>query len=81
MTEKEKQQFEKKVRHLMIDKGVKQRDITEALNKMRRDIGKREVTEDFVSKMILGVKDPTVELLIAMSKCFKVSVDELIKAK
>lgn len=81
MTENERQAFGKKVKHLMIDTGVKQRDIQDEVNRMRERANKKTISEAFISKIVNGDKSPTIEVLAAMSKCFKVTIDELVKAE
>ena len=81
MTENQKEAFRKKVKHLMIDTGVKQRDILDAVNDIRSEIQKKPISEQFISKIVNGEKEPTTEVLIAMSRKFGCTVDELIKSE
>ena len=69
MTEKQRKAFCKKIKHLMIDKNVKQRELAEAAC----------VSEPFLSMVLSGVKKPPFDLVIAISKKLGVTVDSLIK--
>ena len=81
MTENQKEAFRKKVKYLMIDTGVKQRDILEEVNKIRSEIQKKAISEQFISKIINGDKDPTFEVLTAMSRKFGCTIDELTRGE
>lgn len=69
MTDEQRKKFYRKVKHLMIDTGVTQQEIAEAAG----------TSEKFVSKVVTGCKNPTANILIAMSDKFGVTIDELIR--
>lgn len=68
MTTEQKKSFGKRVKHLMIDEEVTTSQIANAAN----------VSDSMISKVIAGEKNPTVDILKAMSGLLHVSVDQLI---
>jgi transcriptional regulator with XRE-family HTH domain len=54
----------------MIDKNVTQREIATAAN----------VSEQFLSRVISGVKKPPFEVVVAIANTLGVSIDDLLKS-
>lgn len=70
MTEVQRKAFRRNIKHLMIDKNVTQREIAAAAN----------VSEQFLSMVISGVKKPPFEVVLAIANKLQVTVDDLLKS-
>lgn len=71
MTEQQRNAFRRNIKHLMIDKNVTQHEIASAAN----------VSDQFLSRVISGVKKPPFEVVIAIANKLGVTVDDLITLK
>jgi transcriptional regulator with XRE-family HTH domain len=70
MTEVQRKAFRRNIKYLMIDKNVTQREIATAAN----------VSEQFLSRVISGVKKPPFEVVVAIANTLGVSIDDLLKS-
>jgi transcriptional regulator with XRE-family HTH domain len=68
MTEAQKEKFYSNVKHRMIDKKVTQRDFAAAAG----------VSEQMVSMVINGAKEPPLKVILAIAKVLGTTVDELL---
>ncbi|MBQ7347759.1 MAG: helix-turn-helix transcriptional regulator [Clostridia bacterium] len=69
MTENQREAFRKNIKHLLIDKNITQRELANAAN----------VTDQFLSMVISGVKKPPFDVVVAIANKLDVKVDDLIK--
>ena len=60
-----------KIKELMIDKGVTQRDLANAIH----------INESAMSRYISGERTPRIDILTKLARFFDVSIEELIDEK
>lgn len=69
MTDKQRAEFSRRIKHLMIDKDVTQRELAAAAG----------VSDSFMSMVLSGTKTPTLGVAIAVSNKLGVTIESLIQ--